>query len=123
MSSGWQLYAYDKYILDQMNERKKGRTDINVDMLLSINALPIPCSLKHQFIISYKYDKLEVKYKRQYKIVLHQLLKKSRCRLQRKAAHPHLVPVLVHSSAYSSHSQNLYTKTPTALPLYAHDSF
>ena len=76
MCSDW-LISND-WITRDMQENKQHRIQTHVDSILTINSLPIPHDIKQGFIISYKYDKLEKKYKRNYGNVLRELIRYSR---------------------------------------------
>lgn len=76
MCSDW-LISND-WITQTMHENKQHRIQTHVDSILAINALPIPHDIKQGFIISYKYDKLQKKYKRNYANVLRQLIRFTR---------------------------------------------
>ena len=64
---------YSRWMESVMNERKDDRKRERVQSILAIKALGLPYDLTQEMILSYKYDLLEEKWKRHYRVVLFQI--------------------------------------------------
>jgi hypothetical protein len=64
---------YSRWMESVMNERKDDRKRERVQSILAIKALGLPYDVTKEMILSYKYDLLEEKWKRHYRVVLFQI--------------------------------------------------
>jgi hypothetical protein len=64
---------YSRWMESVMNERKADKISERVESILAIKALGLPYDLTKEMILSYKYDILEEKWKKHYRVVLFQI--------------------------------------------------
>jgi len=81
MTSDWLIHGRARWISEQMQHNLNNRINNRTQTLLVIKSLPLPQDIIQEFIISYKYDKLEIKYKRNYGNVLRELIRYSKTRI------------------------------------------
>ena len=64
---------YSLWMESVMKQRREDRIADRVQTILTIKALGLPYDITQEMILSYKYDLLEAKWKRHYRVVLFQI--------------------------------------------------
>ena len=64
---------YSRWMESVMNQRREERIHERVQTILTIKALGLPYDITKEMILSYKYDLLQEKWRRHYRVVMYQV--------------------------------------------------
>ena len=64
---------YSRWMESVMKQRREDRIADRVQTILTIKALGLPYDITQEMILSYKYDLLEAKWRRHYRVVMYHI--------------------------------------------------